>query len=170
MTDTLLILSGDPDGDALLLQRNGMAQRGDADALAAAGNGPLALVLPGQQVRAFLTDMPAKVRAADRDSIARFAHEDRIATDMDALHVVIGRADGDSPGAVQTLMVARADLQAAIERFDPASVFADFDLLSGFGTDPVSLLDRVVTPGPMGEAVDADWSDVAGTLHDDGTL
>lgn len=168
MTDMILILPDDPNGGALLARRNKdgvTAQRGDAATLRADLRGPYDLVLPGQHVRAFLTDVPEKLRGADRANVARFAHEDRLATDLDDLHIVIGAGD-----PAPTLMVARTVMSAALERFDPHSIYADFDVLSSLGAEPVRLLDRVVTPGPQGDAVDPDWADTSGVVYDDETL
>ena len=53
---------------------------------------------------------------------------------------------------------------------DPRAVFADFDALAGAGPDPISLLERVVLPGKLGEAVDADWADAPGLSLGDADL
>ncbi|MEM7728392.1 MAG: type II secretion system protein GspL [Pseudomonadota bacterium] len=169
MTDALLIWPAEPDGEALLLRRDGTARRGTLEALAADAGPNISAILPGQQVRSFLTDVPDKVRGADRTRVARFAHEDRIAAPLDTLHVVVGAGD-----PAPTLMVARADMDAVLAVSDSVHIYADFDALGGLGSDtesgPVRLLGRVVTPGLPGEAVDADWSDVPGRVLDDASL
>ncbi|WP_298914526.1 type II secretion system protein GspL [uncultured Algimonas sp.] len=168
MTETLLILPGTTGGEAILARRErGTVEtvRGGVDALSPPTAVPDIVVLPGQHVRAFVTDIPDKVRGADRLNVARFAHEDRIATDLQDLHVVLGP---DSPAP--TLMVADTVMTRLLDRFDAPQIVADFDALAGLGPDPVRLLDRVVTPGLDGDAVDADWSETGGRVHDDGTV
>lgn len=168
MTDTVLILPEHPDGDALLIQRERGAietRGGDLATLTTLLRAPYALVVPGQNTRAFLTDVPEKIRGAERINIARFAHEDRLATDLDDLHIIVGPGD-----PAPTLMIARSYMDALLERFNPHQIFADFDVLIDLGPEPVRLLDRIVTPGPQGDAVDPDWTDASGTLYDPETL
>lgn len=168
MTDTVLILPEHPDGEALLFRRDRGAVEttgGDLATLTALLRAPYALVVPGQHVRAFLTDVPDKIRGAERINIARFAHEDRLATDLADLHIIVGSGD-----PAPTLMIARRYMDALLERFNPHQIFADFDILTDLGPEPVRLLDRVVTPGPQGDAVDPDWADASGTLYDPETL
>ena len=151
--NTLLVLPGTPEGDALLLRRGTDPVRGDIDTLAAQASPPYAAVLPGQLVRGLLTDMPDKLKAAERLSIARFAHEDALAGDPMAAHVVVG------PGSpAPTLILAPDVMDGLLERVDPSAVYVDFDLLSEF-SGPTRLLDRVVTPGLPGDAVDLDWAE-----------
>ena len=168
MTQILLILPDRPDGEAMLIKRQPAGfeiSRDSLEVLRSGLNGPYALVLPGQQVRAFQTDIPDNVRGADRINIARFAHEDRIACDLDDLHIVVGTGD-----QAQTLMVDKAVMEVALSDFDPAQIFVDYDLLTGASDSPLRLLDRVVTPGPQGDTVDLDWADGSGVILDDGSL
>lgn len=164
----ILILPDDPNGDALLARRtrDGIEiVRTDVEAIAPTLSAPYAIILPGQHVRAFLTDLPEKIRGPERVNVARFAHEDQLATDLDDLHIVIGTGD-----PAPTLMVARTVMAAVLERFDPHSIYADFDVLTGLTGGPVRVLDRVVTPGPQGDAVDPDWAETSGAVYDDDTL
>lgn len=168
MTEILLILPDGPQGEALLATRNGArleVRQGSVRTLLDGINGPYALVLPGQKVRGFLTDVPEKVRGADRINIARFAHEDRLATDLNDLHIVVG-----SGTPARTLMVQRSVMGRVLSEFDPTAIYVDFDLLSGVSDAPVRLLDRVVTPGPQGDAVDLDWAESSGLILDEETL
>lgn len=168
MTDMVLILPDDPNGEALLARRTRDGTetvRGDIETLSPMLRAPYAIVLPGQHVRAFLTDLPEKIRGPERVSVARFAHEDRLATDLDDLHIVIGSGD-----PAPTVMIARRVMAALLERFDPHFIYADFDALSGLAGGPVRLLDRVVTPGPQGDAVDPDWAETSGAVYDDETV
>lgn len=163
-----MILPDRPDGEAMLIKRQPSGfeiSRGSLEGLRSALDGPCALVLPGQQVRAFQTDIPDNVRGADRINIARFAHEDRIACDLDDLHIVVGSGD-----PAQTLMVNKTVMEAALSDFDPTQIFVDYDLLTGASDSPLRLLDRVVTPGPQGDAVDLDWAEGSGVILDDGSL
>lgn len=164
----ILILPEDPTGDTLLARRvrDGIETiRGNVDVLAPTLRAPYAIILPGQHVRAFLTDLPEKIRGPERVNVARFAHEDQLATDLDDLHLVIGTGD-----PAPTLMVARTVMAAVLERFDPHQIYADFDALAGLAGGAIRLLDRVVTPGPQGDAVDPDWAETSGTVYDDDTL
>lgn len=168
MTDTVLILPDDPNGDALLARRtrDGIeTTRGNLDTLIPMLRAPYAIILPGQHVRAFLTDIPEKIRGVERINVARFAHEDRLATDLDELHIVVGAGD-----PAPTVMVAQSLMIALLERFDPHHIYADFDALASLAPASVRLLDRIVTPGPQGDTVDPDWSETSGTVYDDATL
>ncbi|MEL6686546.1 MAG: type II secretion system protein GspL [Pseudomonadota bacterium] len=168
MTDTLLILPDRPDGDGWLVARSGgrsVVRQASIATLEKDLSGSYALVLPGQQVRAFLTDIPEKVRGSDRINIARFSHEDRVASDLDGLHIVV-----DQGATARTLMVGRDVMDRLLEQFHPAAIYVDFDLLTGVADEPVRLLDRIVTPGPQGDAVDPDWAEGSGVTLDDATL
>lgn len=164
----ILILPDDPNGDGLFARRtrDGIeVARGRVDALTPRLRAPYAIILPGQHVRAFLTDLPEKIRGPERLSVARFAHEDQLAADLDDLHIVLGSGD-----PAPTLMVARTVMAAVLERFDAHQIYADFDALAGLAGGPLRLLDRVVVPGPQGEAVDPDWAESSGTVYDDETV
>lgn len=168
MIDSFLILPEVDGQEALLARRSRGAvetSRGDLDALAALLSSPYALILPGQRVRSFLTDLPGNIKGAERLNIARFAHEDRIATDLSALHIVVGPGD-----PAPTLMVSTDVMDAVLSRFNPHMLLVDFDALSDLAGDDVRVLDRVVTPGPQGLAVDADWTDGPVAVLDDDTL
>lgn len=168
MTETILVLPDDPAGAALLARRNRDAvetERGSVATLMPTLVGPYSVILPGQRVRAFVTDVPEKIRGAERVSVALFAHEDRIAADLDSLHMVVGPGD-----PAPTLLVARNYMDALLAELDPHHIYADFDALAGLAGDPLALLDRVVQPGLQGDAVDVDWADAPGAVYDDDTL
>lgn len=156
MSDTLLILPGDEANPAIRATRTGAgvrAERVDVGAALDALPPGATLVLPGQLVRGLETDLPAKARAAERLSIARFAHEDALATDPAGLHVVVG------PGApAPTAVLDPAVMEALLERCDPARVVADFDALAALPGRAL-VVDRVVEPGITGHAVDASWAE-----------
>ncbi|MEM9601041.1 MAG: type II secretion system protein GspL, partial [Pseudomonadota bacterium] len=142
-----------------------IVSRGDVATLTAALGTPYAAILPGQRVRAFLTDIPDRIKGAERVDIARFAHEDQLATDPDGLHIVVGSGD-----PATTLMVARDDMDAVLDRLEPSVILADFDALADLTGDDIALLDRVVSPGPQGVSVDRDWVDGPVTVLDDDTI
>ena len=162
MTDTVLFLPSQPGGEALLLRRAGEAVRGAVEALDMSG--PLTVVLPGQDVRAFQTELPGKLKPADRLAAARFAQEDQLSTDPSELHIVLG------PGSPAATLAVAPDVMEAATALGPVRVVADFDALQGLGEQPVALLDRVVFPGPTGYSVDADWSEARPAPHPDETL
>lgn len=168
MTQTLLILADSPDGEAILATRHAARMdvtRGPFSRLKEQLSGSYDIVLPGQSVRAFLTDIPETVRGSDRLNVARFAHEDRVASDLNALHVVVGSGD-----PAPTLIVEKTLMDELLSQFDPTHIYADFDLLSSKSGQTIRLLDRVVTPGPQGDAVDPDWADMPGGVLDDESL
>ena len=168
MIHSVIILPDAPDGAALLARRAGdtvEVSRGDVAALAPLLSPGYAVVLPGQHVRALPTDLPDRIRGAERLSVARFAHEDRLATDPDALHMVVG---GGNPAP--TAVVAPDVMDAVLETFDPVLLLSDFDALAPLAGQDVRLLDRVVSPGPLGQAVDPDWAEGDVALLDDDTL
>lgn len=169
MTDAILILPDMDGGEALLARRsrNGTIEttRGDVDTLSPFLSSPSAIILPGQSLRGFLTDAPEKLKSAERLSVARFAHEDALATAPDDLHIVMGSVD-----PAPTLMLDRAVMESVLSRFDPAVILADFDALATLAGEDLLLLDRVVSPGPQGAAMDPDWVDDPATVLDDDTL
>ena len=154
MSDHLIILPGDLQGEALLASRAGgridVQRIALADATLPTGH---AAILPGQLVRAATSALPANLRGAERINVARYAHEDSLATDPAGLHIVVG------PGTeAPTRLIDPAVMDEVIARSDPARIVADFDALAGLG-GPARVLDRVVVPGEAGYAVDADWAE-----------
>lgn len=168
MIDSFIILPDHAGGDALLARRSRdgiVTTRGDVVTLTPLLGPPYAVIMPGQSVRAFLTDVPERIKGAERINVARFAHEDQLATDPDALHIVVGPGD-----PALTLMVARSDMDTVLQALDPNRMLADFDALAGLAGEDIGLLDRVVTPGPQGMSVDRAWVDGSVTQLDDDTI
>ena len=162
----MIILPATEGGEALLARRQAGApdvRRGPVAELLA-GVSPDTAVLPGQQVRGLLTELPDRLKAAERLSVARFAHEDRLAVDPAGLHVVVGAGNPAPTAAVDPDV-----LRALLEVMDPDRVVADFDVLAGM-SGPVRVLDRVVVPGPAGHAVDPDWAEPGYAVPDDAEL
>ena len=166
MSERIIILPSVQGGDALRIERRDGAvstQRGPLKALH--GGGPVRLVvLPGQLVRGLVTDLPERLKPAERLSVARFAHEDRLATDPAGLHIVVGVG-----AAAPTRAVDPSVMADVIEALDPDRIIADFDALPD-GTEAVRLLDRVVRPGADGHAVDADWAEPGAVVLSDDAL
>ena len=155
MIASCLILPSEPEGEALLATLDGSAlvtERGDSDSLLARAARPLALVLPGQSVRSFQTDLPAAIKSKDRADVARFAHEDQLAVSPVDLHIVVGPGEQAATHAINPDIMAQM-----IEAADPHVIVADFAALGDLAPDDVFLLDRVVRPGAIGMSVDPDW-------------
>lgn len=167
MISTLLILPGDPRKDALLAARRGddfIITRGDSDALAQSAQRPLALIIPGQAVRAFITDLPATIKSRDRVNVARFAHEDKLGVSPLDVHVVVGAGE-----LAPTAIINPEIMEQMIGASDPAMIVSDFDALADLPTEgsDVVLLDRVVRPGSTGLSLDPDWSEGDAIVVDD---
>jgi type II secretory pathway component PulL len=138
-----------------LTRRNGdiNVMQATLDKVLAEGAGVDAVVLPGQLVRSGLTDIPDKLKTAERVSVARFAHEERLSGDPTDLHVVVGNG---SPAP--TRLVAPPVITDILDRVDPVAIYADFDVINET-EGAVKLLDRVVIPGVEGYTVDPDWAE-----------
>ena len=122
--------------------------------LAQIGGGDVTLILPGQWVRIFDTDLPKSARAQQL-KMARFAREDDIASAADDLHFAL--SDAQPP---RLAVMSRAQLQDVIGTCRAAGLqvkaaFADYDILSG--DQGVLVIDRAVEPAQA--AVDLDWTD-----------
>lgn len=168
MTDRILVLPTQAGNEALLLRRDGttyQTRRAPLSQLLADVTGAYALLLPGQIIRAFLTDIPDKVRGQERVNMARYAHEDQIATHLDDLHIIVGQGD-----VALTRIISKTAMDACLAELDPHQIYADFDALAGVSDDAVFLLDRVVCPGATPFTLDPDWSETSGTVYDDQTL
>lgn len=165
MIASLLCLPSEPNGSALLAVRDHKGAvtitRGDSDVLSAAAIAPLALIIPGQAVRAFLTELPNGVKAKDRANMARFAHEDQLASAPTGLHMGLGpaRNGGDS---VATAFIDPEIMEQMVAAVDPYVIASDFEALADLGAadgDDLWFLDRVVRPGSAGMSFDPDWAD-----------
>ncbi len=111
-------------------------------------------VLPGQSVRIYPHELPATSRR-DRLRAAGFSLEDKIAASLDSVHLALDDA--------HIAVIGHAEMQGFLDQLKeagltPTKVIADFDAVSGL-EGPIRLLGRIVTPGTLGHAVDAAWSD-----------
>jgi len=112
-------------------------------------------VLPGQSVRVHGHELPQSSKK-DRIKAAGFSIEDKLASGLDGVHVALGD-NGDKRIAV----IDKADLNKVLDALAaadlrPKHIYSDFDILS-LHDEPLQVLDRIVTPGPFGHAVDANW-------------
>jgi len=118
------------------------------------------LILPGQLVRLFDTELPKAARKQQRQ-MARFAREDDIAANADTIHYALS-ADQPPKLAVidKTVMDSLIETLGALK---PKAAYADYDLLTG--DTALLVLDRAVEPGQA--AVDLDWTEeTLGELSD----
>ncbi len=158
----LLILPAVPGGDAILSGIDGV-QRVSPDQTVTAQD--VTVILPGQAVRLFDTELP-KAGRAQQLKMARFAREDDIAGSADALHYAL--SDAQPP---RLAVVDRAQMEVLLATLETmglraTAAYADYDLLAG--ETAVRVLDRVVEPGVA--AVDPDWTDAPNVQPSDTDL
>jgi len=118
------------------------------------GTREIVAVLPGQSVRIYPHDLPATSRR-DRLRAAGFSLEDKIAVPLDSVHLALNDE--------RIAIIDKSDMQACLDRLSEAGfaatrIVADFDVLAG-SDDLINVLDRVVTTGQLGHAVDTAWAD-----------
>ena len=121
-------------------------------------------ILPGQSVRIYPHELPMTSKR-DRLRAAGFSIEDKIAVPLDQVHISLS----DDRIAVidkEAFTASLAQLKEA--SITPSRVITDFEGLSDID-GAVSLLDRIVTTGPLGHAVDIGW-DEDGQAYPDETL
>ncbi len=163
---TLLILPALEDGEAIvatpLATGYETSRIASADIAELEINDPI-LILPGQLVRIFQTELP-KAGRAQQLKMARFAKEDDIASAAEGLHFAL--SDTQPPhlaviesGVMDILAETFADM-------NPKAAYADYDLLSG--DKAMLVIDRAVEPGIA--ALDLDWTDEALVEHTDSEL
>lgn len=160
---TLLILPSLEGGDAIVASENldgYAARRVGTDQFASLHVSDPIIVLPGQWVRIFETELP-KAGRTQQLKMARFAREDDIANNADDLHFAL--SDGQPP---HLAVVDKDVMNRVLETFGvlrPKAIFADYDLL--IGKEALRVIDRAVKPGRA--ALDLDWTDeVLETLID----
>lgn len=112
------------------------------------------LILPGQLVRIFETELP-KAGRAQQLKMARFAKEDDIATDAEDLHFALSDAQPPRLAIIETALMDI--LSETFESLSPKAAYADYDLLSG--DTALRVIDRAVEPGLA--ALDLEWTDEA---------
>jgi len=110
------------------------------------------LVLPGQLVRLFETELPKAARKQQRQ-MARFAREDDIAANAEDVHFALST---DQPPKLAVIDTSVMDsLIATLGALKPKAAYADYDLLTG--ERALRVIDRAVEPGIA--ALDLDWTD-----------
>lgn len=115
----------------------------------------LCIVLPGQMVRSYVTELP-KVSRAQQLKAARFAHEDKVAAPLESLHVALSETE---PKAAA--LISQSDLESILTALRDAGhhtkmALVDYQAFAALN-GPRHFIDRVIVPGIEGRAVDADW-------------
>lgn len=103
MEETLIIYLGAEDRVRWYRAGAGSAETGSLeDALAAAGEADITLVVPGESVLLTDVELPPIRQQAKRMQAARYALEDQVAAPLDTLHFTLGsrNEDGRYPAAV----------------------------------------------------------------------
>ena len=152
---TFLILPALDEGEALLAVPSASGyetRRVSAVDLPSLNISDPVLILPGQWVRIFETELP-KAGRSQQLQMARFAREDDIANNADTLHFALSDAQ---PPRLAVIDNAVMDLLiASTSGLKPKAAYADYDVLSG--ESAVLVLDRAVEPGLA--AIDLDWTE-----------
>jgi len=122
-------------------------------------------VLPGQSVRLYAHELPATSKR-DRLRAAGFSVEDKVAVPLSRVHIALS----DDRIAVMDKEKLEANLAQLKEAgLSPTKAIADFEALSELD-GIVALLDRVVTTGPLGHAMDESWAEESKTYSDETLL
>ncbi len=110
------------------------------------------LILPGQIVRLFDTELPKAARK-QQQQMARFAREDDIAASAETLHFALS---SDQPPKLAVVDKSVMDsLVETLRGLKPKAAYADYDLLEG--EHALRVIDRAVEPGQA--ALDLDWTE-----------
>ena len=152
---TFLILPGLENGDAILAEPSGdsfktrrvpSAQISDLDI-----RDPI-LILPGQLVRIFDTELP-KAGRKQQLQMARFAREDDVAASSETTHFALSM---EQPPHLAIVDKAVMDLIGEnLGGLKPKAAYADYDVLQG--DQAVLVIDRAVEPGRA--SLDLDWTE-----------
>jgi len=151
---TLLILPGLDGADAILAsagQQGYQTSRLSELNFAKIQASDLHIILPGQLVRIFETEIP-KAGRAQQLKMARFAKEDDIANGSESLHFAL--SDSQPPRIAVVDIEVMDRLIKVLGALRPKAVYADYDLLQG--ETAIQVIDRVVEPGIA--ALDLDWT------------
>lgn len=151
----------------LVVSENGQVRSegfGDLNTLAVSAPGDVVLVLPGTDVTAHEVIITAR-NERQAAAAAPFAVEDRLASDLDELHIVLlpERRKGGRDGLRTVLAVSRAVMDSWIEAVDEADlsvtgIMPDYLLVPSDG-DAARLVQLdgrfLLRHGPWGTAIDA---------------
>ena len=150
-----LILPALDGGEAILATPSGedyVTRRVAADDIGDLNINAPVLILPGQWVRIFETELP-KAGRAQQLQMARFAKEDDIASSADDLHFALSDTQPPAMAVIDTTV-----MDALIETLgglNPKAAYADYDVLDG--ATAILVIDRAVEPGIA--ALDLDWTE-----------
>lgn len=151
----LLILPALDNGEAILATPSGtdyVTRRIAAADLSNLNISEPVLILPGQLIRIFETELPKAARAQQL-KMARFVKEDDIASSAEDLHFALSDAQPPRMAIVDTAL-----MNIVTETFgtlNPKAAYVDYDLLSGDAA--ILVIDRAVEPGLA--ALDLDWTE-----------
>jgi len=157
MTERLIIvMPSHADGPGLwgLVDGDRVMRHGCDTPPASAGVKEVVAVLPGQSLRIYSHELPVTSKR-DRLRAAGFSVEDKVAVPLDYVHIALS----DDRVAVMDkdeLSASMAQLKEA--GLSVSKAIADFEALADIDGD-VTLLDRIVTTGALGHAVDISWAD-----------
>ena len=163
---TLLILPALDGGEAILALASGAGyetRRVASTDISELDISDLILILPGQLVRIFETELP-KAGRAQQLKMARFAKEDDIASGAEDLHFAL--SDTQPPRLAVIEKSVMEILSGTFEGFKPKAAYADYDVLSG--DQAMLVIDRAVEPGIA--ALDLDWTEEKLVQPSDGEL
>lgn len=152
---TVLILPALDGGEAILATSSGaeyVTRRVASAELAVLDVSDLTLIVPGQLVRIFETELP-KAGRAQQLKMARFAKEDDIASSADDLHFALSDAQPPRLAVIENSVMDI--LRETFGTLKPKAAYADFDVLSG--EIALQVIDRAVEPGIA--ALDLDWTE-----------
>lgn len=152
---TFLILPALDGGEAILATPSGaeyVTRRVASAELGALNISDPVLILPGQLVRIFETELP-KAGRAQQLKMARFTKEDDIASAAEGLHFAL--SDTQPPHLAIIENVVMDILNDTLGGLKPKAAYADYDVLSGDAA--LLVIDRAVEPGIA--ALDLEWTD-----------
>ena len=152
---TLLILPSLEDGSAILATPSGPGfetRRVPTAQLPALEIKDPVLIIPGQLVRIFETELP-KAGRKQQLQMARFAREDDVASSAEATHFALSSDQPPNLAVIDKLVMDQiVDTLGALK---PKAAYADYDILEG--DQAVRVIDRAVEPGRA--ALDLDWTE-----------
>ena len=163
---TLLILPALENGEAILATPSGsdyVTRRVASSNLSELNIKDPVLIIPGQLVRIFETELP-KAGRTQQLKMARFAKEDDIASSAVDLHFALSDAQPPRLAVVETDLMTI--LTETFEALTPKAAYADYDVLSGDAA--LLVIDRAVEPGIA--ALDLDWTEESLAQPTDGEL
>ncbi len=152
---TLLILPGLDGGEAIVATVSGQGyttSRVTVADIPTLGLSEPTVILPGQWVRVFETELP-KTGRAQQLKMARFAREDDIANATDELHFALSEAQPPELAVVDKQVLDH--VFEVLGAMRPKAIHADYTLLMGDAA--VRVIDRAVEP--QRAAIDLDWTD-----------